>query len=552
MKFSPRLFRILIVCLGIFWAPLSLRPVFAVQDEQKNAGPELTESDQLLLEKLDSPLETFRTFFAAMDERDFDMARQCLDLSGFGPEVAVTKGNIYCDRLYQVLEQLWDRSFWHLPRSAANTESPFSLADSLAPRIDAEIREGAREIRLVKNSKGMWVFSQSTLAALDEKLWDRWHDPNEEALSIPVWLEQNLPKWMLKKWWLLKNYQWVCLVTLVLFGFLIGFVTRKLLNLITTIYLKLRGAQIDERPRNRLWKPISLLAHAATWYFGAKLFDLPGGLQNVLFTGFRLFAVVALVWTAYRLIDLFQTFFDRRTARSLSRFDDTLGPIIASGLKIVATVAGIVLLVNFLGWEDWAAVLGGFGVGGIAIAIAAKDVIGNFFGSLTVLWDRPFEIGDWVIIDGKVEGTIEKVGIRSSRIRTFHQSEAIVPNSILTTAVVDNMGRRDFRRFKISLQLRTDTSSDALDTFCEQIRDLLTQNSYVRQESFHVNVYDITQNSIIVLIYAFLDCDDWQAELAQRHVILTNIFRFAERLGIRYSNSFEAISLPVSHSSDAR
>lgn len=521
----------------VFFVPLSPSPLSA-QDENGNSE-ELTESEQLLRSQLRSPRATFGTFFKAMEDGNLSLARSCLQPSSTGRDIAEAKGNVHADRLYQVLNKLWDRSLWNVPGDP-ETESPFILDNaSFAPPKRADLNQ----IQLVRNGRGMWVFSTATLTAVDESLWDTWSDPEQASLSFAVWLEQNLPQSLRDRGFLLKNYQWLCLVALILAGFIIGFVVRLILDFLTSLYFRIRNADVDTRQKSKLWKPVSLFAHAATWYYGAKLFDLPIGLQRVLFTGFQILAVVSLVWTAYRAADLLLNYLHKRAALSEGRYDDTLSPIIASVFKIAATIIGLVVLVNLLGWEDWSTLLGGLGVGGIAVAIAAKDMIGNVFGSFTVLTDRPFEIGDWVVIDGKVEGTVEKVGMRSSRIRTFHQSQMIVPNNVLTTSIVDNMGRRDYRRFKTDLKLSCGTNNSQLECFCAAIRQLLEDNTEVLDENLHVYVNNFGDSSIDVLINCFFDCNSWETELRLKHEILLNFIAIAEKLNIRFAYPTQSIEL---------
>ena len=152
-----------------------------------------------------------------------------------------------------------------------------------------------------------------------------------------------------------------------------------------------------------------------------------------------------------------------------------------------------------------------------------------------MLADRPFEIGDWVVIDEKVEGTVEQVGIRSSRVRTFHNSEIIVPNSLLTNAIVDNMGRRKFRRFKTHLQIKYNTPVDRIESMCAGIRQLVQNNPYARKESAHVYLNQFSECSIDILVYVFFDCSDWSVELRERHCLLMDILRLAEKIGVEFA-----------------
>ena len=188
---------------------------------------------------------------------------------------------------------------------------------------------------------------------------------------------------------------------------------------------------------------MGLLVQAIVWYYGTKLIDLPASVLAMLFVAFRVFAVFAGVWTVFRIVDVLRELSLRRVRLTPTKFDDLLVDLIARVSKIIAVCFGIVMMVQVFDYDIWG-LMGGLGIGGIAIALAAKDALGNLFGSLTVVVDRPFEIGDWIVTND-VEGTVESVGMRSTRIRTFYNSQVVLPNNLLTTAIVDNMGRRRFR-----------------------------------------------------------------------------------------------------------
>ena len=270
------------------------------------------------------------------------------------------------------------------------------------------------------------------------------------------------------------------------------------------------------------------------WYCGMRLIDLPSEILGVVLPVLKFFTVLAAVWCAFRAIDLLKNYLFKKAKLTESRYDDSLIPFICGALKIIAIALGVIVFVDVFE-KDWKALLGGFGVVGIAVAIAAKDLLGNIFGSITVLADRPFEIGDWVVIDDKVEGTVENVGIRSSRVRTFHNSEIIVPNSLLTTAIVDNMGRRNYRRFKTNLQIKYNTPADKIESFCEGVRELVDSRPSASKETAHVYVNGLSESSIDILLYLFFDCSDWAMELKERHYLLMDILKLAESLGVEFA-----------------
>jgi len=158
----------------------------------------------------------------------------------------------------------------------------------------------------------------------------------------------------------------------------------------------------------------------------------------------------------------------------------------------------------------------------------------NFFGSVTVLTDQPFAVGDWIVVNG-MEGTVEEVGFRSTRIRTFYDSLITLPNSQLITASVDNYGKRNYRRYTKKLAIKWTTSPDVLEAFCEGIRELVRSHPYTRKDSFQVWVNDINDYSLQVLIYIFWRTPDWNTELRERHRFLLDLHRLAKKLDIEFA-----------------
>jgi MscS family membrane protein len=282
-----------------------------------------------------------------------------------------------------------------------------------------------------------------------------------------------------------------------------------------------------------MWKPVGLLAMALVWYGGTVLIGLRPEVLRVLLVAVRFFAVVAAVWTAFRMIDLLASYLLSKARRTRTRYDDLLIPLISRTLKVFAVCMGAIAFAEAFDLP-LAGLLSGLGLGGLAVALAAKDALGNLFGSVTVLVDRPFEIGDW-IKTGDIEGTVEMVGMRSTRVRTFYNSQITLPNSLLTTAVVDNLGRRRYRRIKTMLSLEYGTPPEKIDAFCEGVRELIRRHPYTRKDYYHVYLNQFSGSSLDVLLYCFLECPDWAVELRERHRLFVDVVKLAARLGVSFA-----------------
>lgn len=248
--------------------------------------------------------------------------------------------------------------------------------------------------------------------------------------------------------------------------------------------------------------------------------------------GFGLVAVT--LWVGYRIVDVLGAFVANNKDIRFTQHDEILIPMLRTVLRILVVVIVILFVADYWFKRPPSAVLGALGIGGVALAFAAKDTISNFFGSMTVLMDRPFGIGDWVVVGG-VEGTVERLGFRSTRVRTFYNSVVTIPNARMADTNVDNYGQRKYRRVRVMLSLTYDTPPEKIDAFCEGIRELIRLHPYTRKDYYHVYFNKFAASSLDVLLYAFSQVPDWSTELRERHKLFNDILRLAKRIGVDFA-----------------
>ena len=168
----------------------------------------------------------------------------------------------------------------------------------------------------------------------------------------------------------------------------------------------------------------------------------------------------------------------------------------------------------------------------LAVSLAGKDTIENLFGSIVLIIESPFKIGDWIIIGNK-EGDVEHIGLRSTRIRTFEDSALTIPNIKFITVPVDNMGARKFRRFDTFFDVEINTPGSMLKTFVKGIDTIVKDTPTMRKEGYHIRVNDIGESSIKILIYVFFIAPDWDIELQERETFILNVLQLAEKMNIK-------------------
>ncbi len=193
-------------------------------------------------------------------------------------------------------------------------------------------------------------------------------------------------------------------------------------------------------------------------------------------------AAIAVTYAFYRLVDIVEYYLKRWTSKTKTKLDDMLVPVVRKSLRVtIAIVAAIYIIDNILE-QDVGSILLGAGVGGIAVALAAKDTIANFFGSVTIFTDRPFQIDDLVKI-GEHCGPIEEVGFRSTKIRTLQGHLVTVPNSMIVDSMVENLGKRPFIRRTSNITITYDSGHKKAKLAVEIIKEILAGTPEVNTDA---------------------------------------------------------------------
>ncbi|WP_419191647.1 mechanosensitive ion channel family protein [Engelhardtia mirabilis] len=412
---------------------------------------------------------------------------------------------------------------------------------ALSPRV--------RYVELVRTDQLGWHFARSVADWIPIAAQQLEAVPPAEAVlaSLPALerlhyhLRTELPESLRAESFVLENWQWIGL------GLLLGLcvLLDKLVQvLLGTAARRAAGAESVARlarELGRFVRPGGLFLGALVFAWLLPIIGLDGQVRTAIAFAAELVATFAGLWSAFRLVDLGCGVLEERARQSANRFDDLLVPLLRKTLRILVVVIGLVYLAA--SWTDdlWS-IVAGLSIGSLAIGFAARDSIENLFGTFTVLTDKPFALGDWIVVED-LEGTVETVGFRSTRIRTFYDSVLSVPNRKFISGVVDNYGRRRFRRFKTTLRLTVDTPPDLVDAFCEGVRQVVRRHPYSAERQFHVYLNDLGADSLDVLLYTFVETPDWATELRERHRLLADILRLARELGVRLSVPNQSISL---------
>ncbi len=515
----------------------------ALQEQVDEAKPEQEgETTAQHVEQLKSPRAAVSWFLNCMNEREGltrVQALEAMDLSSVTTAMHASWGGQQASILKFILDRWKLIELSELPGDNY-TETSYILFQEPKGRIVLQRNE-------IEEGLWGWQFSQASLDEKNlEKLQDAFMDrvvveglSNSEdtlpiASRIRLFVRRLEIPLLMNKPLYLENWQWLGLFLVILFGMIVSRIVTFFLSRGLRRWFNEAKIHLDSKLEKEFARPIRIALMAWFWLLGLHVLQLPLNALEILRIAAIGVTTVGAIWALYKLIDIGGAYMAKRASKTDNKFDDLFVPIVIRSLKITLIILGLVTISQQQDRWDLSAILTGLGLGGLAFALAAKDVVANFFGSMTIIVDRPFELGDWVTI-GDVDGNVESVGIRSTRIRTFYNSLITVPNADVVNSAIDNWGKRKYRRIKTNLSITYDTPPEKIEAFCEAIRELIRQHPYTRKDYFHVYLNQFSASSLDVLLYCFLETPEWNTELRERHRLFLDILRVAKELGVEFA-----------------
>jgi MscS family membrane protein len=263
-------------------------------------------------------------------------------------------------------------------------------------------------------------------------------------------------------------------------------------------------------------------------------FILPSVLQDLLPNVLQfLFAISLVVW-AFRLVAIVQDvveLFDKDD--ELDGSEKTLISAVESLLRFLIIALGAVFIADALGF-NLTSLIAGLGISGLALALAAKDTISNLFGATTVLLDRPFKVGDWVIVDS-VEGEVMEISLRTTLIRTAADTVVTVPNANLVNTPIENFGKRRWRRWQSLLHLDLNSNPDDVAAFCDGVMELITSSAVtVKHESSWCQVSNLSAQSLDLSLNLYWDVAGGAPEREAKESFLLGLMQLAKAKNLKF------------------
>ncbi|MEO9803472.1 MAG: mechanosensitive ion channel family protein [Reichenbachiella sp.] len=480
----------------------------------------LGQSQDTLSIRLETPYLALKTFIVNTSADNYNPEKACILFNGPGMSVEQKVG--YVKRLERVFEGAGIFIFFDKVPTNPN------YFDSLSNEHRYVINNRYPEIYLQKIRK-RWQFQPEVLTSIDQVHKELYKfDPKS-------WIGLELEKTGLNANFIgLKLWQWLGIVIFLGACFFIRYIFTLIFGrLLIQLLDNIDDRKIGSRYILPVARPVGMLM---VFFFVGALYpslELPQLVGFYVVLALKalipLFGMIAL----YQLTNIVDVYLNRFVGRTESTLDDQLVPLVRKVLRVGIVVIGGLVILDSLD-VPILPLLTGLSIGGLAFALAAQDTIKNFFGSLMIFIDKPFQIGDW-IVSGEIDGTVEEVGFRSTRIRTFRNSVVYVPNGQLADSTIDNNGLRQMRRFRTIIQIKYDTPPNLIEAYVEGLKKVMLRHPKTNKEKYEIHFTELGAHSLDILFYIFFEAPTWSDELKFRQEILLEILRLAEYFGVEFA-----------------
>jgi MscS family membrane protein len=264
--------------------------------------------------------------------------------------------------------------------------------------------------------------------------------------------------------------------------------------------------KLDDILVDMLEEPVVFAVMIIGLWWGYEHLEFTENIQMWAHKIFKVMIAINITWLLARLVDALMVEYFMPAVENTTESANQFLPIVRKGLRSLIWIIGFIMALNNAGY-DVAALLAGVGIGGIAMAMAAKDFVANIFGGITVFVDKPFKVGDRIQLDG-YDGFVTEIGIRSTRIKTFPGRIITVPNHKFTDSYVENVSIEPWRRVKMTLGLEYSTTRSEIEKGIQILKDIILDHKSLEDEHFVIfdSFGDFSLN--ITMIYFIIKDED--------------------------------------------
>ncbi|HHB95223.1 MAG TPA: mechanosensitive ion channel family protein [Campylobacterales bacterium] len=320
------------------------------------------------------------------------------------------------------------------------------------------------------------------------------------------------------------------ILSLLFFLFLRNMFTKLVIKILHPLTKKTKTFY-DDRVLSALKEPISFsfIIIGVNLFFSLLFIN-----THFVKTMINTMIIYNIFWVIYELTHALRAIVYKFTSRFNPELSHEMGNFILNIIRGIILFVGLGSILQLWG-INVAGLIAGLGIGGLAFALAAKDTASNLFGSIALLLDKSIRIGEWIRIDG-VEGVVEDIGMRTTKIRSFEKSLITLPNQAIANTHIENFSRRDIRRIKMNIGLTYDTTSQQIEKIITDIRDMLKNHEGISQTStMLVNFTTFNDSSLDILVYTFTNTANWANYMNIKEDVNIKIMKIVEDNGSSFA-----------------
>jgi MscS family membrane protein len=477
--------------------------------------------------KRGTPRTTMQGYLIACRAGDYERGARYLDLRRLTEEERPSQGA----RLARQLKVVLDRMLW-VDLEALSPHAEGNLEDQLPADRDRigriETSQGPVEVLLQRvpreDRERIWQISSSTVARIDSLYDEFGYGALGEILPAPFFEVQLIE---------VQLWQWIGLLVLVVVAYGVSWLASSVvLRLLRNLSERTRLTWDDQLVR-AIIGPFRLVLFVLLFAVGSVPLAVSAPVQRVLGGLEQAAFIIAVAWLLLRLIDLLADLAVQRLSDQGQGPATQFVPLGRKTLKVLLVVFAALAVLDVFGFNV-TAVLAGLGIGGLALALAAQKTIENLFGGVTLLADRPIAVGQFCRFGDKI-GTVEEIGLRSTRVRTLDRTIVTVPNAEFSSTQIENYAVRDRMRLFTMIGVRYETTPDQLRYLLAELRSMLLAHPKVTPDPARVRFVGFGAYSLDLEVFAYVSTSDWNEFLHIREDIYLRVMDIVERSGTGFA-----------------
>ncbi|MCK5786423.1 MAG: mechanosensitive ion channel family protein [Candidatus Sabulitectum sp.] len=278
---------------------------------------------------------------------------------------------------------------------------------------------------------------------------------------------------------------------------------------------------------------IAFLVVFAGFYFSLLVLNIHSTVNLIALNIIQVLLTFTVIRILFVIVDAVAIQMGTMADETESQLDDQLVPVLRKLVKFALAAIGIVFFMQLKNYPV-SGIIAGLGIGGLAFAFAAQDSIAGIFASIALFLDRPFMVGDFVQVGG-VSGTIEEVGLRSTRIRTIGKTLVTIPNKEIVDSTIDNLSKRPMRRCTITIGVTYDATAEKMDQLVSSLREMLVEDDMAEENGSNVHFTTFGDSSLNVELLFFIRTTDYSTFLQSRQDLNLKIMHVVEDLGLGFA-----------------